>query len=240
MSIPQTNFENNNRMSELTKNINDIFGYILLYTVIIFTTLSALLGGIVVYPIYGLIYIFNKTKAICCTSEAQNEIAAATNEIASESEASESEADENEIAADENEIAREPEKTPIIDENWCNVSVKNIINFESEAEEVVTVVNLENEIEAVINLEAVVNLEASKIVVEEVLSIRRPSEEELRQFQKEEDAAEDASEAEDISNAEDEAEDASEAEDDYSPKDKYSIGHYKSKTHINDPLDFDN
>jgi hypothetical protein len=61
MSIPQTNFENNNRMSELTKNINDIFGYILLYTVIIFTALSALLGGIVVYPIYGLIYIFNKT-----------------------------------------------------------------------------------------------------------------------------------------------------------------------------------
>jgi hypothetical protein len=235
MSIPQTNFENNNRMSELTKNINDIFGYILLYTVIIFTTLSALLGGIVVYPIYGLIYIFNKTKAICCTSEAQNEIAAATNEIASEAEASESEASESE--ADENEIAREPEKTPIIDENWCNVSVKNIINFESEAEEVVTVVNLENEIEAVINLEN--EIEASKIVVEEVLSIRRPSEEELRQFQKEEDAAEDASEAEDISNAEDEAEDASEA-DDYSPKDKYSIGHYKSKNRINDPLDFDN
>ena len=60
------------------------------------------------------------------------------------------------------------------------------------------------------------------------MKIRRPSEEELRQFQKEE---------EDISNAEDE--DASEAEEeDYSPKDKYSIGHYKSKTQMKDPLDF--
>ena len=70
------------------------------------------------------------------------------------------------------------------------------------------------------------------------MKIRRPSEEELRQFQKEE---------EDISNAEDEdaseadasEADASEAEeDDYSPKDKYSIGHYKSKTQMKDPLDF--
>ena len=227
MSIPQTNFENNNRMSELTKNINDIFGYILLYTVIIFTTLSALLGGIVVYPIYGLIYIFNKTKAICCTSEAQNEIAADENEIASESEASESEADEN-------EIAREPEKTPIIDENWCNISVKNIINYTSEATDVNSEADAsEAEVEDISNTEVVNSSEADASeaeVEEEILSIRRPSEEELRQFQKEEE--------EDISNAESEA-DASEA-DDYSPKDKYSIGHYKSKTRINDPLDFDN
>ena len=102
MSIPQTNFENNNRMSELTKNINDIFGYILLYSVIIFTALSALLGGIVVYPIYGAIYIFNKIRETCCKSEA------------AEAEA-------------EAEIV--PEKKPIIDENWCNISVKNIINY---------------------------------------------------------------------------------------------------------------
>ena len=201
MSIPQTNFENNNRMSELTKNINDIFGYILLYSVIIFTTVSALLGGIVVYPIYGAIYIFNKIREHCCksASEATSE---ATNEVV------------------------QTKKKPIIDENWCNVSVKNIINFESEvatneiaAEEIAT-----NEIATEeIATEAVVNL-----VEEEVLKIRRPSEEELRQFQKEED----------IRNAEDEAEDASEAEDDYSPKDKYSIGHYKSKTQMKDPLDF--
>ena len=81
----------------------------------------------------------------------------------------------------------------------------------------------QKEEEDISNAEDEVELE----VEEEVLSIRRPSEEELREFQKEEDEA-DASEA-----------DASEV-DDYSPKDKYSIGHYKSKTYINDPLDFDN
>ena len=207
MSIPQTNFENNNRMSELTKNINDIFGYILLYSVIIFTALSALLGGIVVYPVYGVIYIFNKIREHCCANEVEE--SAAQNEIP---------------------VEIVPEKKPIIDENWCNVSVKNIINFENEVEE--ADVNLENEIaveEADVNLENEIQSEAeqNEIAVEEVLSIRRPSEEELREFQKEEDEA-DASEA-----------DASEI-DDYSPKDKYSIGHYKSKTYINDPLDFDN
>ena len=203
MSIPQTNFENNNRMSELTKNINDIFGYILLYSVIIFTALSALLGGIVVYPIYGAIYIFNKIRTECCTS------------VAAEAEA---------------EAETKPEKKPIIDENWCNVSVKNIINYTNEIQnEVEADVNLENEIaveEADVNLEneiAVEEAEQNEIAVEEVLSIRRPSEEELKEFQKEEEEEEDDSE-----------------EEDYSPKDKYSIGHYKSKPHINDPLDFDN
>jgi hypothetical protein len=217
MSIPQTNFENNNRMSELTKNINDIFGYILLYSVIIFTTLSAVFGGVVVYPIYTVIYMFNKIKAICCTSEA--EASEAEESEAEESEAEESEAEEeNEIPAEIEPDEIEPDKKPIIDENWCNVSVKNIINFESE---------VSSEAEEAEEAEDISNAEDE---VEEVLSIRRPSEEELKQFQKEE---------EDISNAEDE--DASEAEaDDYSPKDKYSIGHYKSKTHIKDPLDFDN
>ena len=105
MSYPQTNFENNNRMSELTKNINDIFGYILLYSVIIFTTISALFGGIIVYPIYGVIYIFNKIRS----------------------------AAQNEIVAEENEITTV--KKPIIDENWCNISVKNIINFENDVAE---------------------------------------------------------------------------------------------------------
>ena len=209
MSIPQTNFENNNRMSELTKNINDIFGYILLYSVIIFTTVSALLGGIVVYPIYGAIYIFNKIREHCCKSASE-----ATNEVV------------------------QTKKKPIIDENWCNVSVKNIINFESEVEDIsnaedeVAVENeVQSEVEDISNAEdevAVENEIATEAVVnlveEEVLKIRRPSEEELRQFQKEEE--------EDISNAEDEA------EDDYSPKDKYSIGHYKSKTQMKDPLDF--
>jgi hypothetical protein len=237
MSTPQTNFENNNRMSELTKNINDIFGYVLLYSVIIFTALSALLGGIVVYPVYGVIYIFNKIREHCCANEVEE--SAAQNEIP---------------------VEIVPEKKPIIDENWCNVSVKNIINFENEVtNEVEEEVNLEAEAdvnleeeedvnleeedvnleEADVNLEeAVVNLEEAVVNLavvnlEEVLSIRRPSEEELREFQKEEDEA-DASEA-DASEA-----DASSEVDDYSPKDKYSIGHYKSKTYINDPLDFDN
>ena len=195
MSIPQTNFENNNRMSELTKNINDIFGYILLYSVIIFTALSALLGGIVVYPVYGVIYIFNKIRENCCANEVEADVNL-----------------ENEITTNEVTNEVEPDKKPLIDENWCNISVKNIINFESEVEEDEDVSNAEDEVE----------LE----VEEEVLSIRRPSEEELRQFQKEEE--EDASEA-----------DANEIVNN-SPNDKYSIGHYKSKTYINDPLDFDN
>ena len=225
MSIPQTNFENNNRMSELTKNINDIFGYILLYSVIIFTALSALLGGIVVYPIYGAIYIFNKIRETCCKSEAAEAEAEAEAEIV-------------------------PEKKPIIDENWCNISVKNIINYTNEIQneiqnEVEDISNAEDEEEEVaneveekeiadisnaedVNLENEIQSEAeqNEIAVEEVLSIRRPSEEELRKKEEEE-----ASEAEDISEAE---------EEDDSPKDKYSIGHYKSKPHINDPLDFDN
>jgi hypothetical protein len=195
MSIPQTNFENNNKMSELTKNINDIFGYILLYSVIIFTALSALLGGIVVYPVYGVIYIFNKIREHCCANEVEADVNL-----------------ENEITTNEVTNEVEPDKKPLIDENWCNISVKNIINFESEVEEDEDVSNAEDEVE----------LE----VEEEVLSIRRPSEEELRQFQKEEE--EDASEA-----------DANEIVNN-SPNDKYSIGHYKSKTYINDPLDFDN
>ena len=195
MSIPQTNFENNNKMSELTKNINDIFGYILLYSVIIFTALSALLGGIVVYPVYGVIYIFNKIRENCCANEVEADVNL-----------------ENEITTNEVTNEVEPDKKPLIDENWCNISVKNIINFESEVEEDEDVSNAEDEVE----------LE----VEEEVLSIRRPSEEELRQFQKEEE--EDASEA-----------DANEIVNN-SPNDKYSIGHYKSKTYINDPLDFDN
>ena len=93
MSIPQTNFENNNRMSELTKNINDIFGYVLLYSVIIFTTLSAVFGGVVVYPIYTVICIIKKIRENCCTNAVEASEAEATNEneIASASEA------ENEI-----------------------------------------------------------------------------------------------------------------------------------------------
>ena len=176
MSDPKTNFENNNaRMSELTKNINEIFGYILLYTIIILTTLSALFGGLVVYPIYGVIYMFNRIREHCCKIASQETTSAAEAETT--------------IAV----------KKPLIDETWCNVSIKNIINFESE---------VTNEV-----------ADANEVAVEEILSIRRPSEEELKQFQEEEDAS---------------------SEEDNSPRDKYSIGHYKSKTYKNDPLDFNN
>jgi predicted XRE-type DNA-binding protein len=211
MSTPQTNFENNNRMSELTKNINYIFGYVLLYSLIIFTTLSAVFGGVVVYPIYAVICIIKKIReqveAVinCCKSAEQAEV--------------------NLTEVNLTEVNLTAEKKPIIDENWCNISVKNIINYTSEVQNEI----VENEnLEADVNLNEVQNeIVQNEIVqneVEEILSIRRPSEEELRQFQEEEA----------------DAEDESSEEDDYSPKDKYSIGHYKSKTHINDPLDFDN
>jgi hypothetical protein len=108
MSTPQTNFENNNnRLANYAKNIDNILGYVLLYSVIIFTTISALLGGTVIYPFYLIIYILNKTKETKATKA--NEIAEA-----------------NEIADDKN---------PIIDETWCNVSVKNIINYTNEVVE---------------------------------------------------------------------------------------------------------
>jgi predicted XRE-type DNA-binding protein len=216
MSTPQTNFENNNRMSELTKNINYIFGYILLYSLIIFTTLSAVFGGVVVYPIYAVICIIKKIReqveAVinCCKSAEQAEVN--LTEV-------------NLTDVNLTDVNLTAEKKPIIDENWCNISVKNIINYTSEVQNEI----VENEnLEADVNLNEVQNeIVQNEIVqneVEEILSIRRPSEEELRQFQEEEA----------------DAEDESSEEDDYSPKDKYSIGHYKSKTHINDPLDFDN
>jgi hypothetical protein len=118
MSTPQTNFENNNnRLANYAKNIDNILGYVLLYSVIIFTTISALLGGTVIYPIYLIIYIFNKTREIKEIKE---------NEIAEAEEA-------NEIADD---------KKPIIDENWCNVSLKNIINYTNEVVEEEEVLSL--------------------------------------------------------------------------------------------------
>jgi hypothetical protein len=55
--------------------------------------------------------------------------------------------------------------------------------------------------------------------IEEVLSVRKPSQEELRQFQEEEESESES--------------------DDGSPRDRYSIGHYKSKTYINDPLNIE-
>ena len=208
MSDPKTNFENNNaRMSELTKNINEIFGYILLYTIIILTTLSALFGGLVVYPIYGVIYMFNRIREHCC-------------KIASQETTSAAEAETTSVAEAETTIAV---KKPLIDETWCNVSIKNIINFESEVANEVADANEVVDANDVADINEVADVnevaDANEVAVEEILSIRRPSEEELKQFQEEEDAS---------------------SEEDNSPRDKYSIGHYKSKTYKNDPLDFNN
>ena len=194
MSIPQTNFENNNRMSELTKNINDIFGYILLYSVIIFTTISALFGGIIVYPIYGVIYIFNKIRS----------------------------AAQNEIVAEENEITTV--KKPIIDENWCNISVKNIINFENDVAE-------EDELEEDVVEELEEDDELKEELEEELEEEKEELDDELDdELEEEEDVVEEE--------IEEELEDDYEIEEE--ENDKYSIGHYKSKKNFIDPLDFDN
>ena len=126
MSTPQTNFglNNNARMGKLIPKIERIFGHVLVYSIIISVTISALFGGIVLYPFYFVFYIFNKMKASNGIQSA-NGIDASANGIQS--------ANANEI--DANEIEEEQFMNPIIDETWCNVSVKNIINYKAEEEE---------------------------------------------------------------------------------------------------------
>ena len=125
MSTPQTNFglNNNARMGKLIPKIERIFGHVLVYSIIISVTISALFGGIVLYPFYFVFYIFNKMKA--------------SNGIQSENENGIQSANANGI--EENEIEEngieEQVNNPIIDETWCNVSVKNIINYTDEEEE---------------------------------------------------------------------------------------------------------
>jgi len=192
MSATQSNIElnNNNRMNEINKTVEHIFGYVLFYTVIIFTTLSAILGGIIVSPIFAAIYIFNKVKANCFKEE-------------------------KELKKEEN-----TDKKMIIDENWCNVSVNNIINYQrkraevnlkdesdSDEEDVISEADLESDVKDVIS-EADLGLEntaeISANLEEEILSLKMPEEEEY----------------------EDEDEEDEEDEED-SPKDKYSL-RYKS------------
>ena len=222
MSPPyRINFENNERMTELINNIEYIFGYVLVYSVIIFTTISALLGGIVVYPIYGVLYIFKKIKSNCFKSEA---------EATDKSEATATDKSEATARNKSEAEAESPDKKPIIDENWCNVSIKNIINY-TNANEIEDEIADANEIEDEIAdaneiAEEIADANEIEDEIEEVLSVRKPSEEELQQFQKEDDTSE--------------ADDTSESEsDDGSPRDRYSIGHYKSKTYINDPLNIE-
>ena len=110
MSAAQIN--NNNRMQEIIQNIEYVFGIMLVYSIIIFITLSALLGGIFASPIYAGIYIFNKMKNNCCQEK-------------------EEEKDEGK----DEEKDEEKDEKPIIDENWCNINVKNIINYQRKCQE---------------------------------------------------------------------------------------------------------
>ena len=108
--MSQSNIELNNKMSQIIPKIEYCFGMILVYTVIIFVTLIALFGGVIVFPIYGLIILINKIKKMYTKPEINN-------------------------------VKEEPPKTniivkkPLIDETWCNLSVKNIIDYD-ESEDV--------------------------------------------------------------------------------------------------------
>ena len=114
MSTTQTNIElNNNRMNEINKTVEHIFSYILLYSVIIFTILSTILGGVIACPIYAAIYIFNKVKSNMQTSDIHKLEACLESETNLDSDS----------------------KKPIIDKNWCNINVKNIINYQRKSQE---------------------------------------------------------------------------------------------------------
>ena len=108
--MTQSNIELNNKMSQIIPKIEYCFGMILVYTVIIFVALSTLFGGVIVFPIYGLIILINKIKKMYTKPEINN-------------------------------VKEEPPKTniivkkPLIDETWCNLSVKNIIDYD-ESEDV--------------------------------------------------------------------------------------------------------
>ena len=151
MSSAQSNIElNNNRMEEIIKNVDHIFGYVLLYSVIILTTLSAILGGVLSCPIYTALYIYKKIKANTCKKEDHNEV-----EIDAHLEI-------------DKKLQEIEVKKPLIDENWCNVNIKNIIDYEKE--------NLEF---TLASLEAEINLEEdiahiSANVEEEILSLKIP------------------------------------------------------------------
>ena len=103
--MTQSNIELNNKMSQIIQKTEYYFGMILFYTVIIFTVLSTLFGGVIMFPIYGLIFLINKIRKMYKKPEINN-------------------------------LKEEPPKTkiiikkPLIDETWCNLSVKNIIDYD--------------------------------------------------------------------------------------------------------------
>ena len=103
--------QSNTKLNNIILKTERIFGNILLYSVIIFTTLSALFGGVIFSPIYALIIVINKVRGFYKKPEIIN-------------------------------LKKEPPQTkiivvkkPLIDETWCNLSVKNIIDYD-ESEDV--------------------------------------------------------------------------------------------------------
>jgi hypothetical protein len=108
--MSQSNIELNNKMSQIIPKIEYCFGMILVYSIIIFVTLSALFGGVIVFPIYAFIFLINKIRNVFTKPEKNN-------------------------------LKEEPPKKiiivkkPLIDETWCNISVKNIIDYD-ESEDV--------------------------------------------------------------------------------------------------------
>lgn len=140
MSATQTNFELNRIYDEvkqmgLIKNTQNIFILVLVYTVIITTMLSALFGGVVMQSYYGIEFIFSKTKEyapkVYRALSKFCELLIDTDNY------------NTNISTDE-----KPVKKPLIDNTWCNVSVKNIINYENKVLEAVSEADLEEESEA--------------------------------------------------------------------------------------------
>ena len=62
--MSQSNIELNNKMSQIIPKIEYCFGMILVYSIIIFVTLSALFGGVILSPIYAFIFLINKIRNV--------------------------------------------------------------------------------------------------------------------------------------------------------------------------------
>ena len=132
MSDTQSNFELNRIYDEvkqmgLFKNTQNIFILVLVYTVMITAMLSALLGGIAMQSYYGIEFIFITTmEALSKVYEALSKVYGALSKFC------EMLHDTDTYVNNNNDNVEKPVKKPLIDETWCNVSVKNIINYEDE------------------------------------------------------------------------------------------------------------
>ena len=98
-----------------SKTIEDTIGYVLVFTIIIISTLSGLLCGVVMPLYYVVEFIFNKIKKYI-----------APKEEAPKEEVKEEVKEEEEEEVKEEKV-KEEEVKEIIDDTWCNVSAKNII-----------------------------------------------------------------------------------------------------------------